>query len=210
MENNLESKEPTSSEIESKDREIAAGSDERKEVFATAADSEKEEILKKETKIEQRPFLTQSELLIKMKAGEEEEVKRCQKPEFPKFVSTIISAQLWKDRVLPACEWRCNILQQVLTILISNPGGVDRLPRGCRHDAYQTRGPSLDPGQEEELKFSPVLSRSPAISIKLPSLRIFLTNMASMSVCHHQCHQAIVGEQGRGRRSRRHARASEA
>ena len=101
----------------------------------------------------------------------------------------------------------CN---RFLIILISNPVGVDHLPRGCRHDAYQTRGPSLDPGQEEELKFSPVLSRSPAISIKLPSLRIFLTNMASMSVCHHQCHQAIVGEQGRGRRSRRHARASEA
>ena len=31
--------------------------------------------------------------------------------------------------------------------------------RGCRHDKYQTRGPSLDPDQEEELKFSPVLSR---------------------------------------------------
>ena len=90
MENNLESKEPTSSEIESKEREIADGSGERKEVVATAADSEKEEILKKETKIEQRPFLTQSELLVKMKAGEEEEVKRCQKPEFFKFVSTIM------------------------------------------------------------------------------------------------------------------------
>lgn len=87
MENNLESKEPTSSEIESKEREIADGSGERKDVVATVADSEKEEILKKETKIEQRPFLTQSELLIKMKAGEEEEVKRCQKP---KFVSTIM------------------------------------------------------------------------------------------------------------------------
>ena len=87
MENNPESKEPTSSEIESKEREIADGSGERKGVVATAADSEKEEILKKETKIEQRPFLTQSELLIKMKAGEEEEVKRCQKP---KFVSTIM------------------------------------------------------------------------------------------------------------------------
>ena len=90
MENNLESKEPTSSEIESKEGDIADGSGERKEVVATAADSEKEEILKKETKIEQRPFLTQSELLIKMKAGEEEEVKRCQKPEFLKFVSTIM------------------------------------------------------------------------------------------------------------------------
>ena len=86
MENNLESKEPTSSEIESKEGDIADGSGERKEVVAT----EKEEILKKETKIEQRPFLTQSELLIKMKAGEEEEVKRCQKPEFLKFVSTIM------------------------------------------------------------------------------------------------------------------------
>ena len=31
--------------------------------------------------------------------------------------------------------------------------------RGCRHEKYQTRGPSLDPDQEEELKFSPVLSR---------------------------------------------------
>ena len=39
------------------------------------ADSEKEKTLQK---IEQRPFLTQSELLIKMKAGEEEEVRRCQ------------------------------------------------------------------------------------------------------------------------------------
>ena len=39
------------------------------------AESEKEKTLQK---IEQRPFLTQSELLIKMKAGEEEEVKRCQ------------------------------------------------------------------------------------------------------------------------------------
>ena len=39
------------------------------------ADSEKEKTLQK---IEQRPFLTQSELLIKMKTGEEEEVKRCQ------------------------------------------------------------------------------------------------------------------------------------
>ena len=78
MENNPESKEPTSSEIESKEGEIADGSGERKEVVATAADSEKEEILKKETKIEQRPFLTQSELLIKMKSGNEEEVKRCQ------------------------------------------------------------------------------------------------------------------------------------
>ena len=88
MKNNLESKEPTSSEIESKEGEIADGSGEKKEVVAT--DSEKEEILKKETKIEQRPFLTQSELLIKMKAGEEEEVKRCQKPKFLKFVSTIM------------------------------------------------------------------------------------------------------------------------
>ena len=40
-----------------------------------SVDSEKEKNLQK---IEQRPFLTQSELLIKMKAGEEEEVKRCQ------------------------------------------------------------------------------------------------------------------------------------
>ena len=82
----LKNMEPTSSEIESKEGDIADGSGERKEVVAT----EKEEILKKETKIEQRPFLTQSELLIKMKAGEEEEVKRCQKPEFLKFVSTIM------------------------------------------------------------------------------------------------------------------------
>ena len=211
MENNPESKEPTSIEIESKEREIADGSGERKGVVATAADSEKEEILKKETKIEQRPFLTQSELLAKMKAGEEEEVKRCQKPEFLKFVSTIMIFRSALEGWCVAClRMASQYIATGFTILISNPVGVDHLPRGCRHDAYQTRGPSLDPGQEEELKFSPVLSRSPAISIKLPSLRIFLTNMASMSVCHHQCHQAIVGEQGRGRRSRRHARASEA
>ena len=44
-------------------------------VESPPVDSEKEKTLQK---IEQRPFLTQSELLIKMKAGEEEEVKRCQ------------------------------------------------------------------------------------------------------------------------------------
>ena len=43
-------------------------------VESPPVDSEKEKTLQK---IEQRPFLTQSELLIKMKAGEEEEVKRC-------------------------------------------------------------------------------------------------------------------------------------
>ena len=68
-----------------KDKEANGGGNEVKEgageivkeatiVESPPADSEKEKTLQK---IEQRPFLTQSELLIKMKAGEEEEVKRC-------------------------------------------------------------------------------------------------------------------------------------
>ena len=46
------------------------------------------------------------------------------------------------------------------------------MARGCRHEKYQTRGPSLDPDQEEELKFSPVLSR----------WTLSLTNMTSVTV----------------------------
>ena len=52
----------------------AAGEIVKEAAESPPADSEKEKSVQK---IEQRPFLTQSELLIKMKAGEEEEVKRC-------------------------------------------------------------------------------------------------------------------------------------
>ena len=78
MENNQDVEEPTSDEVDAK--EVDSETVERKEeITATAAaDAEKEGGVKKENKIEQRPFLTQSELLIKMKSGEEEEVKRCQ------------------------------------------------------------------------------------------------------------------------------------
>ena len=78
MENNQDTNEPTGDEVEAK--EVDSETVERKEeITATAAvDSEKEDVVKKENKIEQRPFLTQSELLIKMKSGEEEEIKRYQ------------------------------------------------------------------------------------------------------------------------------------
>ena len=77
MENNQDTNEPTGDEVEAK--EVDSETVERKEeITATASDVEKEGDVKKENKIEQRPFLTQSELLIKMKSGEEEEVKRCQ------------------------------------------------------------------------------------------------------------------------------------
>ena len=61
----------------------AAGDEvENKEVDSETGDGKEETgekevgVVEKKTKIEQRPFLTQSELLIKMKSGEE--VKRCQ------------------------------------------------------------------------------------------------------------------------------------
>ena len=89
MEGEQETTEPASNDTKKgneEDKEANGGDNEVKDTAgeivkeaATAesppADSEKEKTLQK---IEQRPFLTQSELLIKMKAGEEEEVKRCQ------------------------------------------------------------------------------------------------------------------------------------
>ena len=63
----------------------AAGDEvDTKEVDSETGDGKEETgekevgVVEQKTKIEQRPFLTQSELLIKMKSGEEEEVKRCQ------------------------------------------------------------------------------------------------------------------------------------
>ena len=75
MENSQDTNEPTGDEVEAK--EVDA-SESKEEITATVAGAEKEGVVKRENKIEQRPFLTQSELLIKMKSGEEEEVKRCQ------------------------------------------------------------------------------------------------------------------------------------
>ena len=89
MEGDQETTEPASDdkkEGNEKDKGANQGDTEAKEacgeivkeaatVESPPVDSEKEKTLQK---IEQRPFLTQSELLIKMKAGEEEEVKRCQ------------------------------------------------------------------------------------------------------------------------------------
>ena len=87
MEGGQETTEPASNDTkkgDEKDKEANQGDTEVKEgvgeivqevTETPPVDSEKEKTLQK---IEQRPFLTQSELLIKMKAGEEEEVKRCQ------------------------------------------------------------------------------------------------------------------------------------
>ena len=76
MENTQDTNEPTNDEVEAKEVDSV---ERKEEITDTAAvDSEKEDVVKKENKIEQRPFLTQSELLIKMKSGEEEEIKRYQ------------------------------------------------------------------------------------------------------------------------------------
>ena len=87
MEGDQEPTEPASKGTkkgDEEDKEANGGDNEVKEAAgeivkeaaeSPPADSEKEKSVQK---IEQRPFLTQSELLIKMKAGEEEEVKRCQ------------------------------------------------------------------------------------------------------------------------------------
>ena len=87
MEGEQETTEPASNDTKKgneEDKEANGGDNEVKDTAGEIAkeatetppaDSEKEKTLQK---IEQRPFLTQSELLIKMKAGEEEEVKRCQ------------------------------------------------------------------------------------------------------------------------------------
>ena len=72
MENTEDTNEPTNGDVEAK--EVDVGTVDRKEETG----EEEAVVVKKENKIEQRPFLTQSELLIKMKSGEEEEVKRCQ------------------------------------------------------------------------------------------------------------------------------------
>ena len=88
MEGEQETMEPASDDTKEanyRDKEANLGDTEAKEgvgeivkevttVESPPADSEKEKSVQK---IEQRPFFTQSELLIKMKAGEEEEVKRC-------------------------------------------------------------------------------------------------------------------------------------
>ena len=75
MEKSEEAKEPNGdAELETK--EVDSETSDKKE---GAVEKEVVEVLvEKKNKIEQRPFLTQSELLIKMKSGEEEEVKRCQ------------------------------------------------------------------------------------------------------------------------------------
>ena len=76
MENTQDTNEPTNDEVEAKEVDSV---ERKEEIIDTAAvDSGKEGVVKKENKIEQRPFLTQSELLIKMKSGEEEEIKRYQ------------------------------------------------------------------------------------------------------------------------------------
>ena len=87
MEGEQEPTEPASNDTKKgneEDKEANGGDNEVKDTAGeivkeatepSSVDSEKKKTLQK---IEQRPFLTQSELLIKMKAGEEEEVKRCQ------------------------------------------------------------------------------------------------------------------------------------
>ena len=84
MEGDQKTTEPATKKGDEEDKEAnggdngvkdAAGEIVKEATEPPPADSEKEKTLQK---IEQRPFLTQSELLIKMKAGEEEEVKRCQ------------------------------------------------------------------------------------------------------------------------------------
>ena len=72
MENTEDTNEPTNDDVGAK--EVDSETVDRKE----ESGEEEAVVVKKENKIEQRPFLTQSELLIKMKSGEEEEVKRCQ------------------------------------------------------------------------------------------------------------------------------------
>ena len=71
-EDNVKEKEANGGDTQVKE---GAGEIAKEATETPSVDSEKKKSLKK---IEQRPFLTQSELLIKMKAGEEEEVKRCQ------------------------------------------------------------------------------------------------------------------------------------
>ena len=71
-EDNVKEKEANGGDTQVKE---GAGEIAKEATETPSVDSAKEKNLQK---IEQRPFLTQSELLIKMKTGEEEEVKRCQ------------------------------------------------------------------------------------------------------------------------------------
>ena len=69
MEESGDTNEPAGDEVETKEVDSETGDDRKEETV-------EKEVGEKKNKIEQRPFLTQSELLIKMKSGEEEEVKR--------------------------------------------------------------------------------------------------------------------------------------
>ena len=174
MENIEDTNEPTGDDVEAKEVDSETG-DGKEET------AEKEDlVVKKENKIEQRPFLTQSELLIKMKSGEEEEVKRCQimiaaiasTVRFVLRKKSLSSGRIVCCLLANGVAIYCNRSTILILILTLSPQSYDpQIPiltpllflvaRGCRHDKYQTRGPSLDPDQEEELKFSPVLSRCP-------------------------------------------------